>query len=261
MSSLPAQQNALADHRHRITQDWLEDDAVIPAKLADSVYGGTPTTIDPDDAGAAGTAATVSRSDHQHAITTNAPSDVGIANAEGAGTGFARDNHVHKARGQLLDSTTVAGASVQSVTFSSIPATFDNLYLVFDANSDTAAGAVVDVDVRFNADSGANYHSQTNRDGTFAQSLSDTGIKITEIDGTSSGRPGSGTVTVLNYLEATKARIVIGEGFSLQTGSIVDFRIIGTWNNTANAITSLTVTTSAAGTKFAIGSKFWLYGE
>ena len=97
MSSLPAQSNALADHRHRITQDWLEDDAVIPAKLADSVYGGTPTTIDPDDAGAAGTAATVSRSDHQHQFTTATASALTetTTSGEGSAATAARSDHVH----------------------------------------------------------------------------------------------------------------------------------------------------------------------
>lgn len=56
----------------------------------------TPTTIDPDDAAAAGSSVAASRGDHQHAITAGTPVATGDANAEGAGTGFARDTHVHK---------------------------------------------------------------------------------------------------------------------------------------------------------------------
>lgn len=76
---------------------------VTTTNFASSVYGGTPTAIDPDDAGAAGTGTTISRSDHQHAIVTGTPASVGTANAEGAGTGFARDTHVHDIGAGAID--------------------------------------------------------------------------------------------------------------------------------------------------------------
>lgn len=65
--------------------------------LAASVYGGTPTAIDPDDAGAAGTATTISRSDHQHQATCGAPAALTktATASEGSGTSLARDTHVH----------------------------------------------------------------------------------------------------------------------------------------------------------------------
>lgn len=243
--------------------EHLRDKLILPAHLSSSLFGasGQISTIDPDDAAAAGATGLIADAGHQHPFTSAAATDIGITNSEGSASTHARSDHGHKALGQLIvPAITVAGAAAQSVTFSSIPSGFNNLFCVFDATSDVGTDVVRDVDVRFNADSGANYHSQTNRDGTFAQSLSDTGIKLTEIDGSAAGRPASGEFTVINYLENTKARIVTGSCFSLQTGSIVDFRIIGTWNNTANAITSLTLTTSNAATKFAVGSKFWLYG-
>lgn len=56
-----------------------------------------PPSIDPDDAAALGVVARFAKEDHQHAITTNAPASLTktAANAESAGTGFARDAHVH----------------------------------------------------------------------------------------------------------------------------------------------------------------------
>lgn len=85
---------------------------VTTTNFASSVYGGTPTAIDPDDAGAAGTGTTISRSDHQHAIVTGTPASVGTANAEGAGTGFARDTHVHDIANGAIDAAALFAAGV-----------------------------------------------------------------------------------------------------------------------------------------------------
>jgi len=54
-----------------------------------------PTTIQPDDAAATGSAAVAARRDHTHAIVTAAPVAVGSANSEGTSTSFARADHVH----------------------------------------------------------------------------------------------------------------------------------------------------------------------
>lgn len=65
--------------------------------FATSVYGGTPPSIDPDDAGAAGTATTVSRSDHQHQFTCATAAALTRTNTpgEGVATTSARSDHVH----------------------------------------------------------------------------------------------------------------------------------------------------------------------
>lgn len=57
----------------------------------------TPVRIDPDDAGTAGVSSSASRQDHEHPITTGAPVSIVLTgtNAEGSGTGFARDTHQH----------------------------------------------------------------------------------------------------------------------------------------------------------------------
>lgn len=94
----------------------VDPGSITTTNLATSVYGGTPTAIDPDDAGAAGTGTTISRSDHQHAITTGTPASVGTANAEGAGTGFARDTHVHDIGNGAIDAAALFAAGVVDTT-------------------------------------------------------------------------------------------------------------------------------------------------
>lgn len=62
-----------------------------------SLGSGTPSTIEPDDAGTAGVSTSASRADHEHPAVASAPSDIGLAgtNTEGAATSFARSNHIH----------------------------------------------------------------------------------------------------------------------------------------------------------------------
>ena len=57
--------------------------------------GGSPVSINPDDAAIVGISATGSHSDHQHAIGAMAPINIGVANAEGNSVQFSRGNHVH----------------------------------------------------------------------------------------------------------------------------------------------------------------------
>jgi hypothetical protein len=111
----------------------LADGSLTTTKFATSIYAGTPTAIDPDDAGAAGTGTTVSRGDHQHAIVTGTPASVGTANAEGAGTGFARDTHVHDIGAGAIDDATliadgvITAAKTNHEAWTSTSPTFTNV--------------------------------------------------------------------------------------------------------------------------------------
>lgn len=60
-----------------------------------AIFGGTPGTIEPDDAAAQGVATTAARVDHQHAIAAAAPGGFGATAAEGTSTSFSRADHVH----------------------------------------------------------------------------------------------------------------------------------------------------------------------
>lgn len=57
----------------------------------------TPSSIDPDDAGAAGVSTSASRADHQHGIVAAAASGLTLVttNTEGVATSFARSDHTH----------------------------------------------------------------------------------------------------------------------------------------------------------------------
>lgn len=64
--------------------------AAVPSNL-------TPTSIDPDDAGAAGVSAEVSRADHQHAIVADTAGTIAVGDtaSEGVATSFSRSDHRH----------------------------------------------------------------------------------------------------------------------------------------------------------------------
>jgi len=103
-ASLTQQLVGLGDHVHTRAQPLsvdtgaIQDDAVTAAKLNNDVYATTVTTIDPDDTAASGTVGgQLAPFDHQHPITTGTPAALTLTatSAESAGTGFARDVHVH----------------------------------------------------------------------------------------------------------------------------------------------------------------------
>lgn len=68
----------------------------------DALTTSVPGSILPDDTPGAGSAASFSRSDHRHGITTAAASNVGDANAEGSASSFARSDHIHKEAHPIL---------------------------------------------------------------------------------------------------------------------------------------------------------------
>jgi len=59
--------------------------------------------INAGDAEVGGTAAGLSRRDHQHAVNTGVAVDIGTANAEGTSTDLARADHVHKMSQDAID--------------------------------------------------------------------------------------------------------------------------------------------------------------
>lgn len=61
-------------------------------------FSGTPSTIQPDDSASGGSSEYAARTDHVHAIATEAPStnlSVSSSNTEGSSTSFSRADHVH----------------------------------------------------------------------------------------------------------------------------------------------------------------------
>jgi hypothetical protein len=100
-------------------QPSLTPQPFVPAAGGGSIplSNANPTTIEPDDAAAPGTALAASRADHQHAIDADAAANLaaGDTPAEGASTSFARADHQHgvpvAAPVAIADSANAGGAA------------------------------------------------------------------------------------------------------------------------------------------------------
>lgn len=153
-----------------------------------------------------------------------------------------------------LDKVTV-GTATPSVTFSSIPATYTDLYIVIEAKNLTGNS---DVLMRFNSDSGSNYSATIlTGDGSTAGSYrrtSSTSVILNYFDFLNSTTATQFNVNIQNYSNATtnKTALVRANRANQATEAVV-----GLWRNTA-AITQINLTTSSS--SFAAGSTFSLYG-
>lgn len=72
----------------------------------------SPTTIQPDDTGAAGSGNVAARSDHTHAILTSAATSITGTNSEGTSTSFARADHGHALSSGVVGTSAIADGSV-----------------------------------------------------------------------------------------------------------------------------------------------------
>lgn len=132
---------------------------ITPTELDSTIYGGTPVAIDPDDAGAAGTAATLSRSDHAHEfLTATAVALTETAtSSEGTSGDAARADHVHATNvlpwgvvAQQVETTNDGGHSADTATdfaLSNVPVVAGRLYAIH-MHSDVLF-ASVDVNARW----------------------------------------------------------------------------------------------------------------
>jgi hypothetical protein len=146
--------------------------------------------------------------------------------------------------------TTTLGSAQASYTFSSIPATYTDLVVVFNGAVTTGA---VSVGLNFNGDTGTNYSmTYLYGSGTAASSgRTSSSANIYTMDLSTSN--ATLICQVQNYSNTTTYKT------SLQRGNAASNAVtatVGLWRNTA-AISSLTL--SNANT-FIIGSTFTLYG-
>ena len=144
------------------------------------------------------------------------------------------------------------GTAVGSVTFSSIPATYTDLVLVFNG---TAASAQF-MELRFNGDTATNY-SQTRLTGNGTSASSDRTSTLDVMDvGNLHTAQTTNTLQIMNYANATTFKTVLCR--SNQAGAQVSARV-GLWRKTPEAITTILLRPSG-GANFSIGSTFTLYG-
>lgn len=167
---------------------------------------------------------------------------------------------------EAIASTTLSSTQT-TITFSSIPATYEHLQLRLYTRSTYAAGTDV-VRIRLNSDSGTNYtnHFLGNVDGsiTAAGNTGETAHRLIRITGANAGanRFGVAIIDILDYGSPNKNTTVRslhgnedsfnGNGSSILTSSV--------WLNTA-AVTAVGLSLESGGSNaFAIGTVAALYG-
>lgn len=149
-------------------------------------------------------------------------------------------------------STQTLGTAVASVTFSSIPATYTDLVLVFNGTSASAQF----MELRFNGDTATNY-SQTRLTGNGTSASSDrTSTQDVMQVGNLHTDQTINIIQVMNYSNATTYKTVLCR--SNNAGAQVSARV-GLWRKTPEAITTILVR-PAGGANFSIGGVFTLYG-
>ena len=148
-----------------------------------------------------------------------------------------------------------------TVTFSSIPQTYDHLEISWYARSDRASSDQDNLNMGFNGDTtAANYDMQRliGTASTLTALQSAAILQIGNISAADSGANifGSGTVTIYNYTKTDRHK----HRFSIGGQADLPFTIFTSsrWENTA-AITSVELTPNA-GTNFLAGSVFTLRG-
>lgn len=210
--------------------------AVGTSQLASGAYGGAPS----DDAasGSAGTAATISRSDHAHGV------------------------------GMQRIQTISLSSATASVTFSSIPTSWSGLMLTWYARTDRASNTLDLIGLRFNGDTGSNYNWQitasagTGNVNSFGTNESSIALADATAASADSGTFGGGTATFPNYNVSGSHKVVVATGGALPATSSADFRAeqcLGRWANATAGVTSITLL-SRSGANFISGSVFTLYG-
>jgi hypothetical protein len=154
-----------------------------------------------------------------------------------------------------LDKVTISGTSTNTITFSSIPATYTDLVLVYCAKDGTS-GLNGNILVKFNSDAGSNY-SMTNLygDGSTAASTRQTNeaALYCYVAGASASLE-AGFLNVMNYSNTTTFKSTLNRGNS--AGGAVVARA-GLWRNTA-AINRMDCTSQTG--NYGNGSTFSLYG-
>lgn len=154
-----------------------------------------------------------------------------------------------------IATTTLGSGSSSVLVMSSIPATYTDLVLI--SNFETNTGGVCSLFLTFNSDTGSNYsYTRIFGDGSSAQSTNST---------TSSYFPGIGIIDasarnaniaqIMNYANTTTHKTTLTRTNS--SGTYLGAYVMK-WASTS-AITSITMSISN-GSSFSTGSTFTLYG-
>jgi hypothetical protein len=150
--------------------------------------------------------------------------------------------------------TTTLGSAANSVTFSSIPATYTDLILVANMSS---TGSSNYPSIRLNGDSASNYsRTYINADGTSATSGRNTESYMTIYGNAIAASVANFIIQFMNYANTTTYKTAISR--KNDTGNIVG-ATVHLWRKTPEAINQIVISTQTSD-NFAIGSTFTLYG-
>ena len=161
-----------------------------------------------------------------------------------------------------ISTYTVSGSTTSTFTFSSIPATYTDLRLVFNGAVGTATLTVA---ARYNADTATNYSlTRLSGNGTAAASSRNASLNYIPITddvspGGSTTIPTFGSLDIFSYTSAIY-KSALGTVSNDQNGTGNMERIVSMWRSTST-ITSITVfITSGTSYYFANGATATLYG-
>lgn len=166
---------------------------------------------------------------------------------------------------QLITANTL-GSAVSTVTFSSIPSSYNSL-MVMILGSLSGTGSSVDCTLIVNSDSGANYsnssidtvQSSLNPTGAFnsGQTSAVWGIALPGSSYNSS-RSGAVIINIPGYSNTTFRKIGMTDVYMTDGGVNFNQKKRFWWWNSASAITTLLFTSGSG--NFSTGSHFALYG-
>ena len=156
-----------------------------------------------------------------------------------------------------IATNTLSSAAV-SVTFSSIPATYTDLVLVFNGKSAQTGSSVNGFRCRLNSDTGTNYSNTfLEGNGSAASSFRETGndfMNISYISQTSASL-GNVIANFNNYSNTTTYKTIVARG---NNPSVITNATVGLWRNTA-AISTILLYRDLTN-NIEAGSTFTLYG-
>lgn len=152
---------------------------------------------------------------------------------------------------EKIDKATATG-SESTISFTSIPATYTDLVLVFNGYTNAQAAC----NLRFNNDSGTNY-SQTRLLGSGSAATSDRDPSLAQINAfvsTSTSNNINEIIQIQNYSNATTYKTAL-----LRWNNAASYvaAIVGLWRSTS-AINRVDMILSTS--TYATGSTFTLYG-
>ena len=151
--------------------------------------------------------------------------------------------------------TTTLGSANNSITFSSIPATYTDLRLVVVGTVNTTG---VEVRVQLNNDTASNYsNTQLTGNGTSASSNRYAAAYFQFIGSASSATPNMGTMDLFSYAGSTNKTVLTTWSGDLNGSGTVE-RTVSLWRSTA-AISTIKVYASSTNTLSA-GTTATLYG-